>query len=111
MVPPGPRGLPLLCASNEDTKRGFHASGCRGRACDAGHELAEMHAGNFTPARDAALPACPIADRCAWDVGARDRGEPGCTVRRLGMLCEHQGGEWSTWMMADPDDPCWREHA
>jgi hypothetical protein len=46
-----------------------------------------------------------------WNLTAVARGDVGCVVRRLGMLCEHQGGEWNTFQMAEPDDPVWGESA
>jgi hypothetical protein len=72
-----------------------------------------MFARWFTPRMDAAMPACPSADHCAWDVASVRAGQPGCVVRRLGLICAHQAGlpgvdpdvaEWETWNMADPDD-------
>lgn len=47
---------------------------------------------------------CPLATRCRWHIEAMREGHVGCVVRRLGMLCEHQGGEWNTFQMADPDE-------
>jgi hypothetical protein len=112
-----PRRLALLCASNSDGVNSFYTEPCsRGRcyayengACTAGTETAEVFEKWFTPTRDANLPSCPISKSCMWDITAVTRGEVGCVVRRLGMLCEHQGGEWNTWQMAEPDDPVWGE--
>lgn len=56
------------------------------------------------------MPECPSAAQCRWNIDALKRGEPGCFVRRLGVLCEHQGGElavFNTFMGADVDDPVW----
>lgn len=46
------------------------------------------------------LPACALAETCRWNVDAKKEGKPGCEVRLLGMVCEHQGGEWNTFDMA-----------
>lgn len=54
------------------------------------------------------MPPCALEKTCTWNVDAIERGEPGCVVRRLGLLCEHQGGEWNTWDMMDASDACWR---
>jgi hypothetical protein len=113
------RRLKLVCASNDDHEHGFHTAPCSGKACGwwskvtnrctAGEELSseELYGRWFTAERDAKMPPCPIADRCTWNVDAIKRGEPGCGVRRLGLVCEHQGGEWRTWDMAEADDPIW----
>lgn len=53
-------------------------------------------------------PECPLASRCRWHVEAVVEGKPACAIRRLGMLCEHQGGVWNTFEMADPDE--WEEN-
>jgi hypothetical protein len=123
MKPVGQTGrrLPLLCASNSDGVSSFYIEPCAGRACHeydrkreacrAGTETAEIFSRWFTKERDAALPTCPAAEQCAWNVAALKIGTPGCVPRRLGMICEHQGGEWNTFEMADPDDPCWGDAA
>jgi len=49
-------------------------------------------------------PDCPIASMCRWHVEAVASGLQACLVRRLGMLCEHQGGEWNTFEMAAPEE-------
>jgi hypothetical protein len=112
----GNRKLPLVCASNGDYST-FYTEPCQRaachywskeqRACTAGQGTAEVFSRWFTPARDVALPACPIEPTCAWNVAAVQAGDPGCVVRRLGMLCEHQGGDWNTFDVAEPDDPVW----
>lgn len=43
---------------------------------------------------DPVAAQCPKAEACTWH-----RHGP-CAVRRLGMLCEHVGGEWNTFQMA-----------
>jgi hypothetical protein len=48
----------------------------------------------------AILPHCALAATCRWQDDARKEGKPGCEVRMLGMVCEHQGGEWNTFLMA-----------
>jgi len=50
------------------------------------------------------IPRCPIAATCRWDVEAKRDGHRACEVRLLGMLCEHQGGEWNTFDMAPFDE-------
>jgi|SRR5271166_338663 len=114
-----PRRLVLLCASNSAGPGSFYTEPCTRSACHsfdkttktckAGTETAEVFEKWFTTARDKSLPECPISRQCMWDLTARARGEVGCVVRRLNMLCEHQGGDWNTWDMADPDDPVWVE--
>lgn len=108
--------LPLLCASNEggydeqDQPLGFHTTPCTGKkctwfekgACSAGTKLSDEYRRWFKP--DSEIPPCPIAERCTWNVEAVARNEPACGVRRLGMICEHQGGEWNTWQMAEASD-------
>jgi hypothetical protein len=47
---------------------------------------------------------CPLASRCRWHIDAVAEGKVGCVIRRLGMLCEHQGGEWNTFQMAPPEE-------
>lgn len=110
------RKLPLLCASNEggDDENGeplgFHTEPCTGKSChwfqdgscSAGTQLTDDYRRWFKP--DDQIPACPIADRCMWNVEALARGEPACGVRRLGLICEHQGGEWNTWEMMPASD-------
>ncbi len=114
--------LPLLCPSNYDPRlpdgERFHFTKCSRQACHAwengqctaGTGMMKWHAefGNFTKKKDNKMPDCPIADTCTWNKTALARGEPGCVVRRLGALCAHQGGDWSTWEMMGADDPCWR---
>lgn len=48
-------------------------------------------------------PPCPKAKACRWHLDAQKLGKP-CLPRSLGMLCEHAGGEWNTFDMADPKD-------
>lgn len=45
-------------------------------------------------------PPCPLADSCRWNIDAIAAGKPACGVRMLGLICEHQGGEWNTFEMA-----------
>jgi hypothetical protein len=110
------RKLPLICASNEGgmdaqgNPIGFHTTPCEGKscywhqdgACSAGAAVTRDYGKWVKP--ETVLPSCPLADRCAWNVEAVKRGEPACGVRRLGMICEHQGGDWNTFQMADPND-------
>lgn len=50
------------------------------------------------------MPNCPDQEDCRWHQDAVKRGDPGCTVRRLGMVCEHAGGEWNTFEIGLPED-------
>lgn len=54
--------------------------------------------------KDPVPPDCPLASQCHWHLDAIAVGEQACPPRRLGLLCEHQGGEWNTFDMADPED-------
>jgi len=105
--------LPVLCASIlASFEQGLQTGPCEGKTCvfwqsasgecGAGTGMADDYRRWFKP--DSEIPSCPIADRCRWNIGAVNRGEPACGVRRLGMLCEHQGGDWNTFEMASPDD-------
>lgn len=92
-----PRRLALLCASNSAGPGSFYTEPCtrakchsfESGKCKAGTETAEVFEQWFTPTRDAKLPICPISGQCMWDITALARGEVGCVVRCLGMLCEH----------------------
>ena len=112
--------LKLICPSNEDDNHKLVTSGCsRGacafwgvagpgiEGCTAGLDLRDAFQQWLRPDRDAKMPECPLAGSCTWNVNAVARGEPGCVPRRLGLICEHQGGEWNTFQMADPDEECW----
>lgn len=49
--------------------------------------------------------ACPKADACRWNQDAIAAGVKQCLPGRLGMLCEHVGGEWNnTFDMAEPSE-------
>lgn len=48
-------------------------------------------------------PPCPKAAACRWALDAAKKGLL-CLPRSLGMLCEHAGGEWNTFDMADPSE-------
>ena len=113
----------LICASTQGPKTfDLIAEPCTGKACSnfennvctAGSETEDA----FSKWLDATPrpPACPMADRCHWNVAALAQGKPACVVRRLGLICEHQANDenkdyaiWSTFDMADPDDSCWGE--
>lgn len=112
--------LKLVCPSNEDLDYTFFSEGCKQgvctfwgdtgsgvKGCTAGIDLRDGFGRWLSPERDAKMPSCPLEGTCTWNVNAVARGEPGCVPRRLGMVCEHQGGEWNTFQMADPDDECW----
>ena len=106
----------MLCASNEGGEDangnplGFHMEPCTGAKCSwweqggctAGTNVSNDYRRWFKP--DSEVPPCPVAAQCMWNVQALKRGEPACGVRRLGLLCEHQGGIWNTFDMAPPDD-------
>lgn len=46
---------------------------------------------------------CPVQFQCRWYLDAQKVGQT-CSVQRLGMICEHQGGEWNTFEMACSDE-------
>ena len=48
--------------------------------------------------------ACTLASQCRWHVQAVEHGQTKCLVRRLGEICEHQGGDWNTFEMAPPEE-------
>lgn len=54
-------------------------------------------------AKPVKIPSCPIAADCRWNQDAVKEGKRACEVRLLGMLCEHQGGEWNTFDIAFDD--------
>lgn len=105
------RKLPLFCPSNDDPGREkrFHVRACEGASCclygetgcTAGADTTETFKVAFISGD---LPACPLEERCAWNVEARARGEAGCAPRSIGMICEHQGGEWNTFEMVPPEE-------
>lgn len=115
----------MLCPSNLGGEDGFtlYTTPCEGKTCvwwgrqstgivgcTAGEKEGNDYARWFNAKRDASMPECPSAAQCRWNIDALKRGEPGCFVRRLGVLCEHQGGElavFNTFMGADVDDPVW----
>lgn len=121
------RRLPVICPSNLGGDDGFtlYTTPCEARSCQwwgqqstgqigctAGEGEGADYAKWFTTKRDTNMPLCQSAAQCRWNIDALKRGEPGCFVRRLGVLCEHQieGGElavFNTFDMADPDDPVW----
>lgn len=106
--------LRVLCPSVQDPSRPnsyFTTAPCEGRTCSfwkkggcsAGAEIRDSYERHLDKE---VLPDCPKADAavCRWHADAVERGEPACPVRRLGMVCEHAGGEWVTWDMVGPDD-------
>lgn len=99
----------LQCPSVGDESL-FEHTDCSGKACSwwkngcsARVETEEAYLVHET----VLAPECPLALRCRWHTDAVAEGKTGCVVRRLGMLCEHQGGEWNTFQMAPPDE--WNE--
>lgn len=72
--------------------------------CHAGPDTAQLYAKFLDREPLPPLSACAIAFQCRWHLDALKRGEIACPPRRLGMLCEHQGGEWNTFEIAPPED-------
>jgi hypothetical protein len=93
------RRLPLVCPSVGSVAE-MISEPCTRAACDwwkngrcsAHTSVVEEYAHYLD--KIPLAPACPKASACTWH-----RSGP-CAVRRLGMLCEHEGGEWNTWQMA-----------
>lgn len=116
------RKLPIVCPSVDDPAKDleerFTYEACghkkcvfwKGR-CEAEIELAEEYAEHTSRRQQKGLemPVCDLAPRCRWHVQSLKEGRAGCVPRQLGMLCQHQGGEWMTFDMAPADEDCWRE--
>jgi hypothetical protein len=106
------RRLVLLCPSVEDFSRRqpFTTAPCEESrctfwacGCTAGLEIAELYAVHLDKHP---LPDCHKArpNVCRWHSDAMNRKDPGCPVRRLGMVCAHAGGEWETFQMVPPEE-------
>ena len=80
------------------SKCGWWSNGCDAR------RITEQ---DFMRFEEALAPECPLASKCRWHVEAVAEGKKGCPVRRLGMLCGHQGGDWNTFEMMSPEE--WEE--
>lgn len=102
--------LPVIqCPSLEDDMV-FKHENCTQKACalwddgrcTAADDTQEAYAALLDRFPDPG--ACPLAERCRWHLQAVEQGDSKCLVRRLGELCEHQGGEWNTFEMAPPDE-------
>jgi hypothetical protein len=101
--------LPIVCPSvgtlteffTEPCKRGACFGWVDGGCGEAAH-LRDVYQKHLD--KDPLPPPCPIKDTCRWHLDAVARGENACPPRRLGMLCEHQGGEWNTFQMAEPEE-------
>jgi hypothetical protein len=109
------RRLPLAiqCPSVDDPNRRFEErfghEPCLGSKCALWSGRCE--AADETEASYGAIlgrfgmaPECPLANRCRWHIQAVRDGKPGCAVRRLGELCQHQGGDWNTFEMAPAEE-------
>jgi hypothetical protein len=99
----------LQCPSVERGVAEFYHEPCMTDACTwwKGHCTARLEVlDTYKEHFEALAPPCRLAPACRWHVEALAAGEPGCPPRRLGMLCEHQGGEWNTFEMAPPEE--WR---
>jgi hypothetical protein len=70
--------------------------------CTAATDTEEAYAAVLD--RDPDPGDCPLAPSCRWHVQAVQHGQTKCVVRRLGMICEHQGGDWNTFEMAEPEE-------
>lgn len=70
--------------------------------CSAAIDTEEAYAAVLD--RDPDPGDCSLAPSCRWHVQAVNNGQTKCVVRRLGMLCEHQGGDWNTFGMASPEE-------
>ena len=86
----------------------FTHSDCNGSRCEwwehgkcGARILTERQ---FAEKMKALPPPCGLASSCRWDIEALAEGRAACAVRLMGMICEHQGGEWNTFNMADPMD-------
>ena len=93
--------LPIMCPSNLGSwDDGLYAEPCTTRTCmwwDGSCSAARQVEADLAPKRDRRRPpACALADRCRWHLDAVRRGLSTCVPRRLGLLCQHQGGTWNT---------------
>ncbi len=107
------RRLPLLCPSNAGGGKGFHMKPCEEApcawwaegACSASLDLEKDYEHRMLPLRtDRTMPPCKRTEQCRWHIEAVNRGHMACPPRRLGEVCEHQGGEWNTFDMMPADD-------
>ncbi len=101
--------LSVIQCPSVDNDMVFTHEPCTGRACT-------LWAGACSAANDTARTykalldhypdpgECPLAANCRWHIQAVTQGQTKCLVRRLGELCEHQGGLWSTFDMAPPEE-------
>jgi hypothetical protein len=98
----------ILCPSIENEVGHFGTEPCNSTACSwwkkgctAEGTVLKIYGAHIQP-----LPAspCPIQSQCRWFLEATRRGHISCGVQQLGMICEHQGGEWNTFEMAPPDE-------
>ena len=98
------RRLPITiqCPSVSESFELAHEP-CSGAACswwENGCSARRTVESEYLQHETTLAPECPLAPRCRWHLDALAGGQVGCVVRRLGMLCEHQGGEWNTFEMA-----------
>jgi hypothetical protein len=87
----------------------FYHEGCtkcqvwwKSGACSAQQATAEVYSAHLD--RHGAPPPCALSDRCRWHLDAVRASSGVCVVRRLGEVCEHQGGIWNTFDVAPPDE-------
>jgi hypothetical protein len=97
----------MFCPSVSDGAATFTTSKCERSACiwwknGCSAQKTERKRYAVVPPQPVA-PPCPKAAHCRWHNDAAKLGLP-CLPRSLGMLCEHAGGEWNTFDMADPKD-------
>jgi hypothetical protein len=103
----------IQCPSVDDPARDFEKrfghEPCAGqrcvfwnKRCGAADEI-EVSYGSLL-GRFPLAPECALSNRCRWHIQAIRDGKPGCLVRRLGELCQHQGGDWNTFEMAPADE-------
>lgn len=99
--------IKVFCPSVSNGASEFTTEPCQRSACrwwKNGCTAQELERKRYAkvPAQSPA-PPCPKADGCRWHLDALKRGKL-CLPRQLGMLCEHAGGEWNTFDMAEPED-------
>lgn len=99
----------IQCPSVSDGSNKFSHEACNREACvqwegfcTAATETEQAYAKLLDQYPDPG--ECPMAPRCRWHLQAVEHGQTKCLVRRLGEICEHQGGDWVTFDMAPPED-------
>jgi hypothetical protein len=96
-----------FCPSVSDGAARFTRAVCEEKAClwwQRGCSAQEIERKRYSIVPPQSLaPPCPKAAACRWHSDAAKLGLP-CLPRQLGMLCEHVGGEWNTFDMAEPEE-------